>query len=163
MENIYILLIIIIVAITAVILIIKFLKKLIKIIALTVVIIVIAILLIYTSGVLNLDSVNINNVKYNFSVHDLKDKYCFEDMNFRDSIKCVVIITPIYDDILKNYSKNELDEMQWNKFKMSVAIKKAIKNKKSGIHEELKKINALYLWNDFNMDFSSGNIMKKNE
>ena len=161
MDLIYQVIIVLIVAIVLIALIIKFFKKIMKIVGIIIIIIGILLFLLFGTNLFNLNELNVSNVKYNFSIHDLKNKYCLENMNFRDSIKCHLIITPIYQDILNNYSEEELEKMKLNKFKMLVAIKQSVKNKKTDIHEKLKEINALYLWNDFNSDFSSGNLLEE--
>ena len=163
MDSIYGIIIILVIAIVAIVLIIKFLKKVVKIVAISITVVGIGLYLLYVAGVFQVADVNVNNVEYSFSIHDLRDKYCVEADNYRDSVKCNIIITPIYEDILNNYSEKELKQMEWNKFKMLVAIKKSVKAKKSDIHDDLKDINALYLWNDFNNDFSSGNLLEKNK
>ncbi len=149
------------IAIIAIVLIIRFLKKVIKKILIATVVFVFGLYSLFATGIYDFNDVNIKNVEYNFSIEDLQNKFCKEDMNYRDSIKCYVIISPICEDIIKNYSQKELKQMEWNKYKMFIALKKTIKEKQNNIHENLKETNTLYIWNDFINDIEIGTFLNK--
>ncbi len=158
MEYPIVLFIFIVLGVVAIVLISKYMKKGFKVISNCTVIVVSLLLGLFTSGTFDYRDINIKNVEYNFSINDLKEKYCNKQLNYRDSVKCYVILSPICDSIIKNYSQKELRQMAWNKYKMNVAIKQSIKKQKPTIHKELKKINALYLWNDFILDMKDNNF-----
>jgi len=153
--------IILAIVIIALILIIKFLKKTIRKILIIGILFVFGLYSLFATGIYDFNDLNIKNVEYNFSIADLQNKFCKEDMNYRDSIKCYVIISPICEDIIQNYSAKELKQMEWNKYKMLVALKKTIKKQKKTIHENLKQTNTLYIWNDFIADVESGTFLEK--
>ncbi len=153
--------IILAIAIITIILIIKFLKKIIRKVLIVLLMFVLGLYSLFAMGIYDINDLNIRNVEYNFSIEDLQNKFCKENMNYRDSIKCYVIVSPICQDIIKNYSHKELKQMEWNKYKMLVALKKSIKKHKKTIHENLKQTNTLYIWNDFIADIESGTFLDK--
>jgi len=138
----------------------KFLKKIIKTIAIIVTIIALVVYIIFFADLSKSIKTEADNSKFNISIFELQKKYCFENMSYRDSIKCNMIIMPIYNDIVNTHTKEQVEELKTNKIKMLFAMRKSVKLKKVEIQESLKKINALHVWNDFAKELKENNFLE---
>ncbi len=154
--------VLVVLAIFSLILTIKFLKKIIKTIAiiLTVVAVVVYVLFFADLGSSSSGSSE-SGGKVSISIFELRDRYCKSEMSYRDSIKCNVIVLPIYNDIVKSHDSKELESLKNNNVKMLLAMRKSILKNKKSIQDNLKRINGVDIWEDFVRDLKGSELFEE--
>jgi len=85
------------------------------------------------------------------TIAGLEEKYCNNNSDKTDSLKCVCIVEPISDDFHERFSKEELENM--NEVMFAKELSKALINKRKEIKLKLKENNASHLWDDFKDDW----------
>ena len=150
-------------------LIIKFLAKAIfKLIGIAITILVLIGFLYYADYIdinedkkIELSEKSVEKLNLSFSIEELKNKHCSGKLSREDSLKCTCIITPLYKYISENYTEEDLQAMQKNKFKALKEFRSIINNNKESILERLRKNDAEYLWAKFMDELKSGIFSKK--
>jgi len=153
--------VVLILAILSIVIILKFLKKIIKTIAIIFTIIALVIYAVFFADLSKSINKEVDNSKFNISIFELQSRYCTDNMDYRDSIKCNMIVMPIYNEIVNSHTKEELEQLKKNNVKMLLALRKAVKNKKLEIQANLKKINALNVWTDFAKELKDNNFLEE--
>ncbi len=89
-------------------------------------------------------------------LESFKDNYCSILYDRDDSLLCLDIVEPIYNDIVKNYDLDSVETLNKQQF-INLIIEVARRNK-GRILRNLERDNALYLWKDFVADIKDFNI-----
>ncbi len=97
-----------------------------------------------------------NNQKQTDLLERFKDNYCDLLYDRDDSLICVYIVEPIYNDIVRNYDLDSVRSLDRSQF-IHLIVEVAKKNK-GVILRNLKKNDALYLWQDFVDDIKHQNL-----
>jgi len=85
----------------------------------------------------------------NFSIDKIKEKYCTELLTHSDSVKCFMIINPIYNDLKSKYTEDELLALERNPIEYFKILNKSIKDNKSDILKDLAKNKEEQIWDNF--------------
>lgn len=141
--------IIAIVAVIAIVLLIKLFKKILRTVL---ILLVVAGLAFYIFAYSNIFSGPGSHKKY--SVEYLKDKFCTDMQTQKDSVKCEMIITPIYNDMKSAYTDEELLALEKNPIDYFKALNQAIKRNKKDIMKNLAKNKQEDLWDNFIKDIN---------
>lgn len=147
-----------VVVIIAVVLVFKLLvKNIFKVLALGVIIIGLA---LYGFFILGSDE---NDIKFieilsKYSIRDLEDVYCKDNVSKTDSLKCVCIIKPISNDLHNRFSESELNNLEKKRLKFAKEIFVSFRNKKTEIKTKLKENNSLHLFDEFKRDLIHKNL-----
>lgn len=136
--------IVILLAIGIIFLIIKSLKKIIRAILIIITVLGLAYYVFIFSNMFKAPG---EHSKY--SIENIKDKYCTNMANHADSVKCFMIITPIYDDIKSQYTEEELLELERNPIEYFKMLNAAIKRNKGDIIKNLAKNKEEQIWDNF--------------
>lgn len=89
-------------------------------------------------------------------LESFRDNYCSILYDRDDSLLCLDIVEPIYNDIVKNYNLDSVESLNKRQF-INLIIEVAKRNK-GQILRNLERDNALYLWKDFVADIKDFNI-----
>ncbi len=89
-------------------------------------------------------------------LESFRDNYCGLLYDRDDSLLCLDIVEPIYNDIVKNYDLDSVESLNKRQF-VNLIIEVAKRNK-GKIISNLKRDDALYLWKDFVADIKDFNI-----
>ncbi len=84
-----------------------------------------------------------------YSIDNLKQKYCSQINTHSDSLKCFIVVTPIYNDIKSRYTNEELLELEKNPVEYFKILNKAIKRNKKDILKNLAKNKEQEIWDNF--------------
>ncbi len=142
----------IIIAVVAILVIFLFVKLFKKIVRVILILIVLAALAFYILIYSNIFTGPDNHKKY--SIEYLKDKFCTEMPTQKDSVKCLLIVTPIYEDLKKTYTEEELLKLEKNPIEYFKALNQSIKKNKKDIMKNLAKNKQEQLWENFIQDLS---------
>ena len=142
--------IIAIIALGLLILMIKFFKKIIRTIL---VLLVIAGFAFYIYAYSNILRGPDKHAKY--SVDFLKEKFCSNMQNSKDSVKCYLIVMPIYNDINSKYTKEELNKIERNPVEYLRILNHSIKENKKEIMQNLAKNKQEQMWDSFISDLKN--------
>ena len=151
-------LIIIVIAAILMVLAIKILKRIAKtIFSVIIVAAALSVIYLYTD---TFEEMGLIKSDFAFSIDEFQNSYCANQNNFHDSIKCKVIVEPIVSDLKKRYTAAQLEKMEHDKKEILNALRISVQNQKPFIHEKLKELNALHLWNDFLSDMRKKQLFK---
>ncbi len=111
---------------------------------------------------------NENDVKFSeiltgYSIQDLEQVYCKNNVSRTDSLKCICIIKPIANDLRNRFTESELNNFKKRRLKFAKEIIISVKNKKSEIKAKLKENNALHLFDEFKRDLKNKRNKRKKE
>jgi len=109
--------------------------------------VVLAGLLYYVFVVSNLVRQPQKHAKY--SIENIKKQNCENMLNHKDSVKCFSIITPIYNDIHKRYTEQELLKYEKNPLEYYKLVNDSMKRNKKKIIKNLAKAKEQKMWNNF--------------
>lgn len=142
--------IVIIAAIALIILLISVLKKIIR-----TVLVIIAILGLAYYVFLFSNMFKAPGEHANFSIDNIKQKYCSNMITHSDSVKCFMIIEPIYNDIKSKYTEEELLDLERNPIEYFKVLNQAIKRNKGDIIKNLSKNKEQQIWENFINDLKN--------
>ncbi|MBN2890689.1 MAG: hypothetical protein JXL97_02370 [Bacteroidales bacterium] len=150
--------IIAVVALIAIILLVKLFKKILRTIL---ILLVVAGLAFYIFAYSNIFSGPGSHKKY--SIENLKEKFCSDMQTQKDSVKCELIITPIYNDMKSTYTDEELLALEENPIGYFKALNQAIKRNKKDILQNLAKNKQEDLWQNFIQDINNEQLAVTND
>ncbi|MBN2664338.1 MAG: hypothetical protein JXR68_11865 [Bacteroidales bacterium] len=95
------------------------------------------------------------NQHANFSIDNIKQKYCSNIVTHSDSVKCYMIVDPIYNDIKSKYTEEELLDLERNPIEYLKVLNQAINRNKSDILKNLSKNKEQQIWDNFINDLKN--------
>ncbi len=141
-----------IVALVVVILILKFAaKNIVKLLGLAVVLAGLGLYLFLKVGNNDKD-IKFAEVLTEYTIDDLHGAYCTDKTLKADSLKCVCIIEPLYDDIHERFNATEIEQMRRKRIKFATELVRSYQNKKEVIKQKLKENKAEGLLDEFKDD-----------
>ena len=153
------LIIIIIVAVIVGVIVIKFLVK--SLLRLIIIVIMILGLGYYIFFVFGDNEISGKQDFDSISIIDIKKSYCDNSENKQDSLICICIIEPLYNDLKNRLSDNEILHMSENQLKLLAEITKSFNNCKDTINKKLKEHNAMHLFERFRKELQNQDFYKK--
>ena len=136
--------IIIIVAIVAIFILFKIFKKVVRTVLILIIILGLGYYVLVFSNIFK-DP----NTHSKYSIDYIKEKFCTDMVDHSDSVKCYMIITPIYDDMKASYTEEELLELEKNPAQYFKALNIVVKRNKKDILKNLAKNKQEDIWNSF--------------
>jgi len=134
-------------------------KNLVKILGIGVILIAVAVYIFLVFGNPDKD-IKFAEVLTEYTIDDLHNAYCASSDNRADSLKCVCIIQPLYDDIHVRFSEAEISEMKNKRMKFAAELVRAYNNKKAVINQKIKENKADGLFDEFKDDIINRKITK---
>jgi len=125
------------------------LKKIIRILLISIVIFGLLYYVFIFSNILKPNS----HKKY--SIESIKEKFCTDMQTFNDSVRCELIIDPIYNDIKSKFTEEQLLDLEKNPVEYFNVLNDAIKRNKKDILKNLAKNKQEQLWNKFISDLKN--------
>ena len=94
------------------------------------------------------------------SIIEFQREHCKDGQKSRtDSITCECIITPLVEDLQSKFTIEELDDLEKNKQHYLKEILAALKRNQQEILDELKKREAVHIWNDMVKNLKRGKFI----
>ena len=146
------------IALIAVFIVLKFVKNIAKLILLTIVIIGLGAYLYFGT---NLFTEKRQELAQKFTIENVKEQYCSGNISQNDKIKCECILVPLFDDLNKRFSREELAELEKNKTKLITEIFKSFHFKKNEINNLLEEKNSVAVLEEFKKEIKSGEFFRR--
>lgn len=84
-----------------------------------------------------------------YSIEVIKQKYCEQMQTHEDSVKCLYVITPIYNDIKGRYTEEQLLNYEKKPLEYYQILNTSMKRNKKQIIKDLTRQKEKQLWSSF--------------
>ena len=126
-------------------------KHVIKVTAISLVLAVLGIYLFVVFGNADEDIAFVD-VMTEYTLEDLSNLYCKNDMSKTDKLKCECFVQPLMQDMKSRFTGDELEILRTKRAKYAIEIAKSYRNKRNIIKQKLKDNNAVHLLKEIKSD-----------